>query len=482
VHERPLPGINLELVELLGLGGFGEVWKAKNSLLPSVEPVALKFCLDKQAAKLLRHEAAVLDRVMRKGKHPGIVQLRHTYLSADPPCLEYEFVPGGDLGGLIQEWHQDKKGPSPANAANLMGRLAEIVGFAHLQNPPIVHRDLKPANILVQRAADRNLTFRVADFGIGGVGVGQIPELTRKGTVGAGIIATVARGSYTPLYASPQQMRGGNPDPRDDVYSLGVIWYQLLIGDLNVGAPSGMQWSRQLQQKGMPEGQVQLLAACVEPQPEFRPANAAVLAQRLQMSLKASDEAILTGGAPDGLGVNKARALTSPSLPTLPPVPQLHHQGRAPTSPTLPTLPAVPQLQQRMHRVRLVGLLRQLLESYQTMERANRKGCAIGLGIVLGLILGLIGAFLVALAFFYGNGPPSSPPGPSILFFLGTAAAIPLLIMRRKNEQHFRASQNVLDLIQQIGKEYPEEFRAWGGKAIMDNPVTVAELIRSLGK
>src|SRR5437763_1952449 len=83
---------DLELVELLGVGGFGEVWKARNPFLSSAEPVALKFCLDPAAASTLRHEAGVLDRVMRRGRHPDIVQLRHTYLSAEPPCLEYELV------------------------------------------------------------------------------------------------------------------------------------------------------------------------------------------------------------------------------------------------------------------------------------------------------------------------------------------------------------------------------------------------------
>src|SRR5687767_11492291 len=99
-------------------------------------PVALKFCLDAAAAKVLRHEAGILDRVMRHGRHPGIVELRHTYLSADPPCLEYEYVEGGDLAGLIQEWHRSKGGPSPQEAMRVVYRLAEVVAFAHGQSPP----------------------------------------------------------------------------------------------------------------------------------------------------------------------------------------------------------------------------------------------------------------------------------------------------------------------------------------------------------
>src|SRR5262249_47519402 len=145
-----------------------------------------------------------------------------------PPCLEYEYVQGGDLAGLIQEWHRGKRGPSTVEAARVMFRLAEAVGFAHFQEPAIVHRDLKPAHILVQRSAEGKFRLRVADFGIGGIASGQAAELTRRGTGGSAMLTTAVRGSYTPLYGSPQQMRGEPADPRDDVYSLGVIWYQLL--------------------------------------------------------------------------------------------------------------------------------------------------------------------------------------------------------------------------------------------------------------
>lgn len=284
--DHPMPGVDLELVELLGVGGFSEVWKAVNPHLPSAEPVALKFCLDPQAAKMLRHEAAVLDRVMRQGKHPGIVQLRHTYLSADPPCLEYEFVPGGDLGSLIQEWHHARKGPSPTEAGKLMVRLAETVGFAHSQSPPIVHRDLKPANILVQRTADKKIRFRIADFGIGGVASGRSVEQTQRSNLPSGMMQTMLRGAYTPLYASPQQMQGDAPDPRDDVYSLGVVWYQLLTGNLQLGAPSGMQWAERLKQQNVLESHIALLASCFEPHRKDRPSSAGVLAKQMKTTLQ----------------------------------------------------------------------------------------------------------------------------------------------------------------------------------------------------
>src|SRR5262249_45312731 len=155
--ERPLPGVDLELVERLGMGGFGEVWKAKNPHRPRAEPTALKFCLDAEAAEALRNEVDVLDRVMAVSTHPGIVDLKQTYLSASPPCLEFEYVEGGDLAGLIEEWHSSETRPTPEQTARILSYLADAVAHAHRALPPIVHRDLKPANVLVRRTADGKL-------------------------------------------------------------------------------------------------------------------------------------------------------------------------------------------------------------------------------------------------------------------------------------------------------------------------------------
>jgi hypothetical protein len=212
--DAPLPGVPWQLLELLGVGGFGEVWKAHNPRFPALT-VALKFCLDPAAQdRLLHHEAAVVERVLRHGKHPGIVELRQAYLDNDPPCLEYEYVAGGDLAGLVQE---RQGGLPPDNALGIVQRLAEIVAFAHQQQPPIVHRDLKPANILVQRTPAGKVRFKIADFGIGGV-AGTL-AVAPPGTVRGQLLTGMLRGSYPPLYASPQQMRDGPPDPRDDVHS-----------------------------------------------------------------------------------------------------------------------------------------------------------------------------------------------------------------------------------------------------------------------
>ncbi len=191
--DRPLPGVDWELEELLGVGGFGEVWKAKSPYFDGVKPVALKFCTDNEARQqLLHHEAKVLNQVLREGNHPGIVPLLRTYLSADPPCLEYEYVPGGDLAGLVLEWRRAGE-VHPKLALAAVRSLAEAVGFAHRLSPPVIHRDLKPSNVLVQRQEDE-VVYRITDFGIGGLAARQA-ELTRAGA------PTAARGGYTPLYS-----------------------------------------------------------------------------------------------------------------------------------------------------------------------------------------------------------------------------------------------------------------------------------------
>jgi serine/threonine protein kinase len=300
--DRPAGIGDWELMELLGVGGFGEVWKARNPHFGG-PPVALKFCLDKTAAAALRNEVALLGRVLHAGKIRGIVQLLHTYLSADPPCLEYEYVAGGDLAGLMQ---QSRKPFPPHEAAKVILHLAQAAGHAHRLSPPIVHRDLKPANVLVERGADGKVSLKVADFGIGGIVAGQAIHQTRQTTRGAQL-ATSLRGAYTPLYASPEQVQGKPPDTRDDVHALGVIWYQLLTGDLGMmSVPT--DWTEEVRGAGLNEDFIKLLASCIASRAERRPTDAAVVADRLT-------ELLAPPPPPTDRGVPPPLRLTPPPAP-----------------------------------------------------------------------------------------------------------------------------------------------------------------------
>ena len=109
--------------------------------------------------------------------------------------------------------------------------------------------------------------LRVTDFGIGGLAAQPVLERVALVVVAEGNMSSVLTGSYSPLYASPQQMRGDKPDPRDDVYALGVIWYQLLNGDLASPAPTGRRWVDELRKRGMSDAAVDLLSSCFESDP-----------------------------------------------------------------------------------------------------------------------------------------------------------------------------------------------------------------------
>jgi serine/threonine protein kinase len=279
---KPVPGTDLVIDELLGVGGFGEVWKASHQSRPHLPPVALKFCIDETAARTLRKEVELLDRVSRQGRHRGIVELRYAHLEGNTPCLEYEYVDGGDLACLVTDLHRAGKA-TPLNMTRLFFSLVQAVGFAHRIQPPIVHRDLKPTNVLTTRI-EKRVVLKVLDFGIGGIAADQDQRLAAE-TVGQ-VSNTASAGTCTPLYASPQQRRGAGPDPRDDVYALGVIWYQMLVGDVTKEPPRGGSWKKRLLDQGTTPNMLALLERCLEDDPADRPADAQVLAQELQAIVK----------------------------------------------------------------------------------------------------------------------------------------------------------------------------------------------------
>ena len=86
--DRAVPGTDLVVEELLGVGGFGEVWKAVHKSRPHAPPVALKFCIDETAARSLRKEVELLDRVASQGRHKSIVELKYAHMEGDTPCLK----------------------------------------------------------------------------------------------------------------------------------------------------------------------------------------------------------------------------------------------------------------------------------------------------------------------------------------------------------------------------------------------------------
>lgn len=278
-HQGDLVVGNWQLHELLGVGGFGEVWKAQHPHLRNLPPVALKFCLDESSARYLRHEATIIDQLMGHSRRfPGIVELRHAYLDTDPPCLEYEFINGGNLCGILHQWQGMDQGKRTAQATRLIQRLAGILAPLHRLNPAIVHRDLKPANILMFRNDSGKYDLKIGDFGIGGVSSQQALTGASRGFSRGDLLSQSLRGSHTPLYASDEQMRGSDPNPRDDVHALGVIWFQMLVGDLDRRAGSDLD--EELRDLGVADGIINLVKRCVARR-ERRVADAGELADRI---------------------------------------------------------------------------------------------------------------------------------------------------------------------------------------------------------
>ncbi len=275
------PGMNVPnksgwvLDRLLGMGGFGEVWFARHSHMNSLSG-AIKFCFDKNGRDLI-HEADLINRVMAAKHHPNIVPLKDAHLEGDTPWLLFEYVGGGCLTDWIHSLAalpNEKRLPQVITAIK---QLAEAVGSFHKLSRPIVHRDLKPSNILLDK---ENKKLRITDFGIGSVTAKEINLLESRGqSTQGGRMRSYMRGSHTPIYSSPQQRRGDNADPRDDVHALGVIAYQMLTGKLD-GGP-GPRAEQTLKKLGVTEEVVELILNCASEEVADRPATAAILLKQL---------------------------------------------------------------------------------------------------------------------------------------------------------------------------------------------------------
>jgi serine/threonine protein kinase len=342
------PGWKLE--ELLGAGGFGEVWLTRHSFIP--HPRAVKFCTDPLVrTKLTSHEGKVIARVMGQGNHPNVVPLLDAVLEGETPWLMYEYVGGGCLTDLILRWQSLKSAEREAAAVASLHQLAAAVGTFHRLAPPIVHRDLKPANILLgdrrQETGDRQAItprggsslspvscllspdLRITDFGIGGVAVEYLRQQSPAGlsmmSMMTGYLETSLRGSYTPVYASPQQRAGNAPDPRDDVHSLGVIAFHMMTGRLTESP--GIDAAEDLQDSGASAGFIALVTKCVASKPDRRPKDAAELAERLAELKAGKPAAVAKPTAP----VAKTPVADAPSSPKPPVAPVAPKPAPAPT-------------------------------------------------------------------------------------------------------------------------------------------------------
>src|ERR687894_1828652 len=198
-----------ELHRRLGRGGMAEVYLARDQLLD--RPVAVKVLFPALAT-----EAGFVERFRREAQsaanlnHPNIVSVFDWGEANGTYFIVMEYVEGHTLADTIR----DEGRLHPDRAAEITADIAAALGFAHRNR--VVHRDVKPGNVLLTRDGG----VKVADFGIArALSDSSDQNLTKTGSV-----------MGTATYFSPEQARGAPVDPRSDLYSLGVVLYEMTTG------------------------------------------------------------------------------------------------------------------------------------------------------------------------------------------------------------------------------------------------------------
>ena len=198
-----------EVHRQLGRGGMAEVFLARDQLLD--RPVAMKvlfpeFATDPSFVERFRREATAAANL----NHPNIVGVYDWGEADGTYFIVMEYVDGRTLSDILRA-----EGPlHPDRVADVGADVAAALGFAHRNG--VVHRDVKPGNVLVTATGQ----VKVADFGIArAITANADEDLTQVGTV-----------MGTATYFSPEQARGDAVDPRSDIYSLGCVLYELLVG------------------------------------------------------------------------------------------------------------------------------------------------------------------------------------------------------------------------------------------------------------
>jgi serine/threonine protein kinase/tetratricopeptide (TPR) repeat protein len=212
-----------ELIRLLGAGGMAEVWLAKRADGAFKRDVALKLPSLTWVRRDLEQRFARERDILAGLEHPHIARLYDAgFDPAGLPYLSMEYV----QGELLTDWC-DAQRMGLRERLRLFLQVLEAVQYAHDRH--VIHRDLKPSNILVTTEGQA----RLLDFGVATL-------LDNGGAAGQTPLTSVYGHALTPVYASPELMRGDPVDAKSDIYSLGVVLFEILTGarpyHLNAGA------------------------------------------------------------------------------------------------------------------------------------------------------------------------------------------------------------------------------------------------------
>ncbi|MEO9246941.1 protein kinase [Citricoccus nitrophenolicus] len=303
---RPTSGITLggryQLTERIAIGGMGEVWKAKDKVLgrqTAVKILKEEYTGDANFLRRFRAEAqhtALLN-------HPGVANVFDYGEEDGSGYLVMELVPGPPLSAILDK----EKVLSPDRTLNIMAQTARALSAAHSQG--LVHRDIKPGNLLITPHG----RVKVTDFGIARL-ADQVP-LTATGQV-----------MGTAQYLAPEQATGQQATGSSDIYSLGVIGYECLVGHRPFSGES--QIAIALAQVNdpppplpdtIPEPVRALIMSMLAKEPHERPANATALAEAaeaLRRQDTASAAAAVPGMIPFLTGGAAAAAAAAQGAPT----------------------------------------------------------------------------------------------------------------------------------------------------------------------
>lgn len=288
---RPANGLEIPkrpgwfLQKQLGEGGFGEVWLAENA--ETRELRVFKFCFDVVRLRSFKREV-LLFRLIREalGPRTDIATLYEVQLETAPFFLESEYC----RGGILSDWIEERKargGVPLAQRIEIVVKIARALAAAH--SVGIIHKDVKPSNIFIEEQGG-SAQPRLADFGIGVLtdrsALSQL-DLTYTGDLTFSIDQSR---TGTRMYSAPEYMIGRPPSIQGDIYSLGVLLYQMVIEDF--GRPLGPGWQRDVADPLL----AQDIAFCVDVEPERRFGSALQVAECLE-SLEARRRSVLEAEA-----------------------------------------------------------------------------------------------------------------------------------------------------------------------------------------